>query len=534
VASDQPLASQVGASLLARGGSAADAVVGAALVLGVVRPFASGLGGGGFCLVHDPAEGTRAFDFRETAPAGLTQAHFETGSSTLGGLAVGTPAEAFGWEAVHATMGVLAWQDIVRPAEVLAYQGFPVDTLVPARLVGVDRETTHPGIWEPWWHAEEARWLRAGEIARRPALGRALALLRTEGAETFRRGEVARDLVETVQRHGGVLSLADLADYRVVERVAVRQSVGEWTVVGMPPPASGGVLVPLALRAVLARWEPGGPLPWHVLLVAWGQGFALRAHELGDPMDSAWDHEAWQSDALLARVLTLADRGPAPGTTDWAPRIAVVDDGGTSHLAAVDREGRAVACTTTVNLLFGSQLAGDRTHVVLNNQMDDFATRAGVPNAFGLVGGEANRVRAGARPLSSMSPTLVLDGDGQVVGAVGGSGGPQIVTGVSSVLLHLLTGVSPGDAVAAPRLHFQWQPAQVFHEPGAPMEGLEARGWSLQERAFGSAIQAIWRGDGGWLAASDPRKHGAPAGVDAEGRVRLPGPGEPGSEEDFE
>ncbi len=491
VAADHPLASEAGAQVLRDGGNAVDAAIAAALASGVVNPSGSGLGGGGFALVVPPQGSAAVLDFREVAPAGATMAGFaDPGSSTRGGKAVAVPVEGIGLAELHRTFGRASLATIVAPAVKLAEAGFERGAHLAAALESA------PDM--------EVLFL-AGN--RRPALAASLRAWAETDGEAFRSGWVAQDFVDAVAQNGGSLTMADLAGYRVKTRNPLRGQLGERTILTMPPPSSGGIALLQIAGAVNAETS------LHCEIEATKHAMADRAAWGGDP-DFAWV----PVDKLLApeRLAAIAaDCGSFPlAPAHYGTAVPRGDDHGTLHISAMDAEGWAVALTTTINTSFGSHLVATRSGIVLNNEMDDFATRRGQPNAYGLIQGESNEVQPGKRPLSSMTPTIVLGRDGRPELSLGGSGGPFIVTATWQVLKGvLLSGVSVSDAVSAPRWHHQWMPDAVLAEAGTPgRDDLAALGHDVRtvDKPF-SAVQVVARTPDGFAAASDPRKHGAPA-----------------------
>ncbi len=531
VAADHPLASEAGRDILAAGGNAADAAVATALVLGVVNPFASGIGGGGFALWRGDDGAVVAYDFRETAPAAAHRDMYldadgavVPGLSTFGGLAVAVPGEVAGLARLHADHGQLPWADVVAPALELARDGFPAGTLLPERLAADAAMERAPALAEQF--RVDGRWIAAGELLRRPALADALELIGREGPGAFYSGPVAHDIADAVVAAGGILTTDDLAAYAVEITEPLTGSYRGHRLYGMPSPSSGGFVVLTALAALeplhLDRVAFESAATAHSIMQAFAHTFSDRARDFGDDRFVAID---WARLMGAARVAAISDALDPVRTLEvdaYGALLAPPTDGGTSHLSAIDAAGNAVALTTTINTSFGSHVVSPVFGVLLNNEMDDFAAAPGVPNAFGLVGAEANAIAPGKRPLSSMSPTLVTrvepDGSEAIVGALGASGGPQIITSTTLGLVQLIDhGRAPEDVVAAPRVHHQWLPFLAFVDSGLPATtraALAGYGYEVAERAFGSALQVVWLGGDGLYAASDPRKHGAPAGIE--------------------
>jgi gamma-glutamyltranspeptidase/glutathione hydrolase len=537
VASDEAAASQVGASVLARGGNAVDAAAATALALGVVNPISSGIGGGGFAVVYDARTGeVHAIDFREVAPAALTPDDFvrdgevDPSLSRRGGLAVGVPGEVAGLAYLVDHFGTLDLRAVVAPARRLAEAGFGATWFVSqkAPLVSKLLPDTEPLVAQlvPGGHP-----IAHGAPMRRPRLARTLRQIALQGAAGFYRGPVAYDLIEAIEAAGGVMTREDLASYEVVSREPVRGHFHGYDIATMPLPSSGGLVLLEALGIVeatgidLVSHGAGSSAVLQVEAEALKHAFADRARYLGDASSARSVADrllAPERLARLARRVSLrrvrpharyGDRHLGPATGDPA------HDSGTSHLCVIDGDGNAVALTTTVNGYMGAKVIGERSGVVLNNEIDDFSIAPGTKNQFGLVQSDANLVGPGKRPLSSMTPTLVFKG-GKVVGCLGGSGGPMIISNTFQVLLNAFVfGMDAEAAVAAPRIHDQWIPDKLMAEtmPEDVLEGLRRRGQKVVHNPYLTAVQLILVGeDGTRQAASDPRKGGKPAAEPAD------------------
>jgi gamma-glutamyltranspeptidase / glutathione hydrolase len=534
VAAQSPLASRAGAAILASGGNAIDAAVATALVLGVVEPESSGIGGGGFAVVYVAAEKkVYVYDFREEAPAALGPKDFVVGGavdpmrSRIGGLAVGVPGELAGLARLSARHGRLSWRRVVDPALLLARDGFAVPWYVP-KTVGIvlgRLPRTAPFDRLRALIAPAGAPLTAGDPIARPDLAATLAAVAAHGAGAFYRGSIADDIVATVAAGGGVMTRADLAGYRAQDHPPLWGSWHGLRIATVGLPSSGG-LVLLEMLGILDRTgidlaglPPGSSAALQVLAEVMKHGFADRSRFLGDAAAAKALAARMLDPARLARMAAKVspdhvlphdqygdpDRPPAP----------VKKDGGTSHLCVVDADGNAVSLTTTVNGYFGAGLV-TRGGVVLNNEMDDFEIAPGQVNMFGLTQSDLNLVAGGKRPLSSMTPILVFDGD-KVVACIGGAGGPMITSGTFEVLLDMFAwGMDPKAAVSAPRIHDQWLPDMIFAEPELAadvVDGLRRRGQKVTVSARArSAIQAIRvLPDGTRQAATDPRHGSAPA-----------------------
>ena len=525
----EPAAALAASAVLREGGTAADAAITAAMVLAVTEPYASGLGGGGFVVGYDRAR-TEAYalDARETAPAAAHREMFlqpdgsaDPQRSRTGALSVAVPGLVCGLWELHLAHGRLPWSRLLAPAIALARDGFVVPEMLASRLA-----VHHAaGRLDPALVAvflPEGRLPQVGEVLRQPDLATTLTLLAAEGPEVFYRGEIARALVAAVAAADGILTLSDLADYRAVWRQPLEGRYRGRTVISMPPPSSGGVHLLQMLNLLepedLAAAGYGSAAAWHPMLEVMKLAYHDRSRYLGDPdfhpVPVAWLLSKARTDSL--RVGLHPDRVLPSAAVPAA--LPVVEPEHTSHLSVVDAAGNAVAATLTINLSFGAGMVAAGTGVILNDQMDDFAAAPGQPNAFGLVQGEANAVAPRKRPLSSMTPTVVLDGD-EVFMVTGSPGGSHIITATLQTIVHVLDfGMDARQAAAVPRVHHQWSPDCGWYEafgmsPDTRRE-LERRGHQLRTRTTMGNVQVIVRDPetGGWTGASDPRGMGLAIG----------------------
>jgi len=503
-----------------------DAAIAVALTIGVVRPQSSGLGGGGFAVYHLPDGTVATLDFREMGPSFFTPELYETQGrdSRRGPWSTGVPGEAAGLAALHRLGGVLPWSDLVAPAQRLASEGFAVDRDLAAALKR-NREgvLSDPGLAAVF--VRDGEVLEEGSLCTRPALAETLSYLAAHGGDALYRGPLAIALSGFLARQGLPWTPDELAAYEVRSRPALVGAYRGHRVYAMGPPSSGGLAM-LETLGILERRSHHkmafGTVAWTRLFVAaLSHSFADRAAYGGDPDHVDVPVAELLDPELHARLArSLPSRGPVGlhqaglagerGDT----RALLVDDAGTTHISVLDDRGGAVALTTTINLSFGSLQADPQTGIILNDEMDDFAARPGVANAFGLVQGENNRPGPGRRPLSSMSPTLVADEQGRVVLAVGGAGGPRIISGTLQALLGVVDrGLSPAAAVASPRLHHQWLPRTVFVEdsfPQAGRRGLESESFPVDGLGYAGVVQATTFDPktGLWSAGADPRASG--------------------------
>ena len=545
VVSPQADATRAGAALLARGGNAVDAAVATAFALAVTDAHHSGLGGGGFLLIH-LADGTDvAVDARETAPTTATRDMYlaeglPENASRRGGLAVATPGLLRGLAQALEKYGTRTLPEVMAPAIRLAEEGFAVGPRHAATLrfwqekLGGARRS--PAIARRQLPPEGEGPIRAGWVLRQPDLARSLRRIAAEGPDLFYRGELARAMVAEVQRRGGILSLEDLAGYEVKERAPLRARYRGREVIAFPPPSSGGVALIQMLQMLegfdLAARGPLSSAGIHVVAEAMKLAFADRAVWLGDtdfvqvPLGRLLSSRY----AAVQRRRINPPRWRRPPWTWHRDEVAIdvagsgipPDDAGTTHLSVADAGGNAVSITQTINLLFGSGVLVPDTGIVLNNEMDDFSVAPGRPNAFGLVDVHGqNAVAPGKRPLSSMTPTILLE-DGALFMVTGSPGGPRIITTTLLSILNVLDhGMDVMEAISAPRYHHQWIPDRLRLEPQIPrdvVEGLRARGHPVERasREWSSA-QALVRdpATGLFHGASDPRGDGLALGPEA-------------------
>ena len=495
-----------------------DAAVAAALVLAVTHPQAGNLGGGGFAVVRLGSTLT-TLDFREVAPAAATRDMYldsdgspREGASTIGPLAAGVPGSPTGLFTLHEELGALPWREVVQPAVDIATQGFRLSRRLHRSLASSrERLARFPETAEAWLPGGDLPEI--GDRLRFPELAASLAAYRDHGPEALTRGAVARRVVNVSARHGGILTLADLAAYEPVWRAPVRFGAFGWQFASMGLPTSGGIILGqvfgmLEHRAV-GELESSGAERLHLVAEAWRQAFVDRVF-LGDPASSLVESNDLLDPERIERLAGLLSSGRARSSRAIAPdEVALPREGSeTTHLSVVDPAGGAVALTTTLNSGFGSKLWVPGFGF-LNNEMDDFTTAPGQANVYGLIQGEANTVAPGRRMLSSMTPTVAWKGDEILV--FGGQGGSLIPTATSWMALGVLVdGLPLQEAVDRPRIHHQWLPDRLSFEERAlspeTRAELERRGHALAELEWTAKVCAVRRtGDGLFEAAGDPR-----------------------------
>lgn len=534
VASDSPYASQAGVEVLKAGGNAVDAAATVSFALAVTRPYSTGLGGGGFMIARFADGRVIVQDFRETAPAAATPEIFvQTAKrdpkrplpSQRGHLAVAVPGLVAGRCQALARYGTMPLARTVAPAIRLAKEGFPVDKHYVDSARGVlALYDKYPSLKESCryvydTHLRGGRLPTVGDRLVQPKLARLLQAIAQDGPDFFYRGPLAKAIAREMTQHGGIITENDLAAYKVRMREPVTSTYRDYEVIGMPPPSSGGVALAEILNILeamdyrsIATRGPG--LAVHYQVEAMKHAFADRARWLGDSDFTPVPVALLTSKVYGQKLAATLDPWWCLDLDSYG-LTGLPDDGGTSHFSVVDQWGNVVVSTETINMTFGSLVAIDQWGLILNNQMDDFTTVPGKPNAYGLVHSERNAIAPGKRPLSSMSPTILLR-NGEPYLMLGASGGPRIVSSVLNVMLSITdSGLSLEQAMLRVRPHHQWRPDRVFFDadPPQPIElGLTSRGHQISNDRRTGIVQAILRTRDGWMGASDPRKGGRPAG----------------------
>ncbi|XP_057765268.1 glutathione hydrolase 3-like isoform X2 [Salvia miltiorrhiza] len=533
--------------MLEKGGHAVDAAVATALCLGVVGPMSSGIGGGAFMLVRSSsAPGALAIDMRETAPAAASENMYESNveAKVLGALAMGTPGEIAGLHAAWLSYGRLPWKALFEPAIKLARDGFVVSPCLGEKIAGQEEKImADPGLTRVF--APNATLLKYGDTCYNVELGNTLQAIAEEGPGALYNGSIGERLIEDVREAGGILTMEDLRNYRARVTAAVEADALGYKILGMPPPSSGTVGLALVLNIFESygnRDAAQGPLGLHRLIEALKHMFAIRMN-LGDP--EFVDISRTVTDMLSPSFAKMIRERIFDNTTFppeyYLPRWRQLRDEGTSHLCVVDSERNAVSMTTTVNYAFGGGVMSPSTGIILNNEMDDFSIPSEV-SPDELPPAPANFIRPNKRPLSSMTPIVVLK-ENQLVGVLGGSGGMDIIPAVTQVLLnHFILDMEPLAAVESPRIYHKLIPNIVSYENWTVINGqhielseerkhfLRERGHQLQAKAGGAVCQLVVqnitkpsdlgrklknnRGYNGILTGvSDPRKGGWPAAV---------------------
>lgn len=531
VVTEHALASQAGLAMLQAGGNAVDAAVAVGFVLAVVLPNAGNLGGGGFMVLHTAQGGVQdyALDFRETAPFGAARDMYlgpdgqvADGRSLFTHLAVGVPGTVAGLTHALQRWGSLPLDQVVAPAIRLAERGFAVSQTLAGTLA---RNRAIMGQWPAtqaifWRHGQP---LQAGDWLVQKDLAQSLRLIAQDGAQAFYQGSIAQRIVAEMARHGGLISAHDLAAYRAVERTPISGTYRGYRIVTMPPPSSGGIHLVQLLNIMenwpISQWGAGSAQTIHHMAEAMKLAYADRSEYLGDTDFVTVPVAGLVSKAYASRLAATIDSSHARPSTEIRPgHPQPAESNQTTHYSVVDAAGNAVAVTYTLNTNFGSGIVASGTGILLNNEMDDFSAKPGVANVYGLIGGEANAIQPGKRPLSSMTPALVLDNDKPWL-VTGSPGGARIITTVLETITDAIDfQLNPAESAAQPRFHHQWWPDELRVEKGLSPDTtakLRQYGQHVVVKPTMGKTQTIQIRDGVQYGASDPRgPDGAALGLD--------------------
>ncbi|EBB2408733.1 gamma-glutamyltransferase [Salmonella enterica] len=521
VASVDVIATQVGVDILKQGGNAVDAAVAVGYALAVTHPQAGNLGGGGFMLLRTKDGATTAIDFREMAPAGATRDMFldeqgnpDSKKSLTSPLASGTPGTVAGLSLALEKYGSLPLNSVVRPAIKLAQEGFIVNDALADDLKTYGSEVLphHENSKAIFWKDGEP--LKKGDKLVQQDLANSLTMIAENGPDAFYKGDIARQIAQQMQQNGGLITTDDLAAYQAVERTPVSGEYRGYQIFSMPPPSSGGIHIVQILNILenfdMNKYGFGSADAIQIMAEAEKYAYADRSEYLGDPdfVNVPW--QALTSKTYAKSIAGQIDINKAKPSSEIRPgKLAPYESDQTTHFSVVDKDGNAVAVTYTLNTTFGTGIVAGNTGILLNNQMDDFSAKPGVPNVYGLVGGEANAVGPKKRPLSSMSPTIVVK-DGKTWLVTGSPGGSRIITTVLQMVVNTIDfGMNVAEATNAPRFHHQWLPDELRVEKGfSPdtLKLLEQKGQKVALKEAMGSTQSIMVGpDGELYGASDPR-----------------------------
>jgi gamma-glutamyltranspeptidase/glutathione hydrolase len=515
----EAIAADVGVSVLQQGGNAVDAAVAVGFAMAVTHPFAGNLGGGGYMLIRLADGRTTFIDFRERAPGKSTRDMYldakgePTKDSIEGWRSSGVPGTVRGFEIAISKYGRRTWAENMAPAVELASKGFPVSYALSESLKGSKSLAASPESKRIF--QKNGAFHDVGERLAQPELAQTLQRLSAKGPNEFYEGETATRLAAEMAKNGGLITLADLKSYKAIERTPLTGTYHGYTILTSPPSSSGGIAL-LEMLGILdgTGYEKGGAgsaSAVHYLAEAMRRAYADRNEYVGDPDFVKVPIAGLLDPAYLAKLRASIDPERATPSDAVRPgKPAGTEHMETTHYSVVDADGNAVAVTYTLNGGFGNGITVPGLGFLLNNEMDDFTSKPGTPNMFGLVQGEANAIQPGKRPLSSMTPTMILK-DGKLFMTAGAPGGSRISTAVLQVILNVLDfGMNVQDAVDAPRVHHQWQPDQLSLERGISPDTvalLKSRGYEV-DYAPGVVLAQVAAivSDGGWLqGASDGR-----------------------------
>ncbi|MEK6325244.1 MAG: gamma-glutamyltransferase [Acidobacteriota bacterium] len=532
VASTSEIASRVGVEILQRGGNAIDAAVAVGLALAVTWPAAGNLGGGGFMMIRRANGDTEIVDYRERAPLAASRDMYLDkkgdvikGASTVGYKAVGVPGSVAGLSLALQRHGKLKWSDVIEPARKLAAEGFTMSHHLARNLQGAETKKLLAQFPDSnRIFLRDGKFYQEGERLVQHELAATLARLKEKGPREFYEGKTAQMIVEDMKANGGLITEHDLKQYEPTVRKPLKGTYRGYEVVTMPPPSSGGAALLEMLNILehynLAELGPGSSDTIHLIVESQRRAFADRAEFMGDADFVKVPLEGLISKKYAADLAKTIDPARAtPSEKVRAGKPAVYESTDTTHFTVIDEEGNVVSNTYTLNGGYGSGVTARGTGVLLNNEMDDFTSKPGVPNAYGLLQSENNAIAPRKRPLSAMTPTIVLK-DGKVWFAIGSPGGPTIINTVLQVIVNVIDfGMNIQQAIDAPRFHHQWMPDRIDCEPlGINRDtraALEKKGHIFAERArnMGDAEGVMIDPKNGMrLGASDPRSGGVPVG----------------------
>ncbi|WP_413500434.1 gamma-glutamyltransferase [Psychrobacter maritimus] len=521
VATQEALASDIGLKILKDGGNAVDAAVAVGFALAVTLPRAGNIGGGGFMMVYDAKQGkTVALDYREKAPSSAARDMYLDSDgnavsdlSRYHGLAVGVPGTVAGLLKALEDHGTMSRGQVMAPAIALAENGIEVTAGLSESLEALsDRLQKWPSTKKIFFKPDGSAY-QPGERLKQPELAKSLKLIAAKGADGFYKGETARKLVKAVNEAGGNMSLQDLANYKAIARVPVKGDYRGYEIVSMPPPSSGGIHIVQILNILegypLKDYGQNSAQTIHLMSEAMQLAYADRAEYLGDADFIDVPASGLTSQPYADKLRTLINPNKAtPAATIKANNPLPYESDQTTHFSIVDKDGNAVANTYTLNFSYGTGLVAEGTGILLNNEMDDFSAKPGVPNGYGLIGGDANAVEANKRPLSSMSPTLVFK-DSKPYIVTGSPGGSRIITTVTQVISNVIDhDMNIAEATHAPRIHDQWLPDEIRIEKALNIDTikkLESMGHKVSPQSAMGSTQSIMITPNGVYGASDPR-----------------------------
>ena len=521
VATQEALASDIGLKILKDGGNAVDAGVAVGFALAVTLPRAGNIGGGGFMMIYDAKQGkTVALDYREKAPSSASRDMYldEDGNavsdlSRYHGLAIGVPGTVAGLLKALEDHGTMSRGQVMAPAIALAEGGIEVTAGLSESLTALSKRLQKWPSTKKIFFKPDGSAYQPGERLKQPELAKSLKLIAAKGADGFYKGETASKLVKAVNEAGGSMSLQDLANYEAIAREPVKGDYRGYEIVSMPPPSSGGIHIVQILNILegypLKDYGQNSAQTSHLMAEAMQLAYADRAEYLGDSDFIDVPASGLTSEAYADKLRTLINPDKAtPASTIKANNPLPYESDQTTHFSIVDKDGNAIANTYTLNFSYGTGLVAEGTGILLNNEMDDFSAKPGVPNGYGLLGGEANAVEANKRPLSSMSPTLVFKDNTPFI-VTGSPGGSRIITTVTQIISNVIDhDMNIAEATHAPRIHDQWLPDEIRVEKALNVDTvkkLESMGHTVSPKAAMGSTQSIMLTPNGVYGSSDPR-----------------------------
>ncbi|MCL1068763.1 gamma-glutamyltransferase [Shewanella olleyana] len=525
VASQESIATRIGVDILKQGGNAVDAAVAVGFALSVTLPRAGNIGGGGFMMVHlAESNKTIAIDYRETAPAKAHKDIFldEKGNanpklSREHGLAVGVPGTVMGLELALDKYGTMKLKDVIKPSIKLAKNGIRINSDLADSLDGLKRRISQWPSSAEIFYKKNGDSFSVNDTLIQTDLAQSLSLIAQHGSKGFYQGETAEKIVSAINGAGGMMTLDDLTNYTVIEREPVRGSYRGYEVVSMPPPSSGGIHIIEMLNVLenypIQKLGHNTAQTLHLMTETMKHAYADRSEYLGDPdFNPVPVNELTSQKYADSIAKKIAYNKATPSAEIKAGDIAPYESNQTTHYSVVDQWGNAVSNTYTLNFSYGSGLVAAGTGILLNNEMDDFSAKPGTPNGYGLIGGDANSVEGNKRPLSSMSPTIVMK-DGKPFLVTGSPGGSRIITTTLQLIMNVVDHqLNVAEATAAPRIHHQWLPDYIGVETSLNNDTitlLESKGHKVKTSSAMGSTQSILINEHGIYGSSDPRRAGS-------------------------
>lgn len=525
VSSQEALATQAGVEILRQGGNAVDAAVAVGFSLAVTLPRAGNIGGGGFMMVHIADQNkTIAIDYREMAPSKAHKDIFlnEQGDPVAAlsrehGLAIGVPGTVMGMELALEKYGTMTMKQVTQAAIKMAKDGIYVTPDLSTSLTGLKRRIAQWPSSAEIFYKNDGSDYQVDDLFKQPELAHSLTLIAQQGSKGFYEGETANKLISAIQQAGGIMTLDDLKHYKVIEREPVEGNYRGYQVISMPPPSSGGVHIIEMLNILeqfpINKLGHNTAATLHLMTESMRRAYADRSEYLGDPDFYKVPVQALINKDYAKKLASQIAINKATPSSEVKPgNLAPYESNQTTHYSVVDKWGNAVSNTYTLNFSYGSGMVAKGTGILLNNEMDDFSAKPGTPNGYGLVGGDANAVEGNKRPLSSMSPTIVMK-DGKPFIVTGSPGGSRIINTTMQIIMNVIDhDLNIAEATAAPRIHHQWLPdiLRVEHSLNRDtIELLRAKGHDVKVNNAMGSTQSIMVTEQGIFGASDPRRAGS-------------------------